>query len=288
MKAANARDGSMPAFMLFAQDFLASERVRTMSPAEVGIFILLLCNEWIEGSIPDAPRLLARLVSLPEEEFLALWEGVCGAFVQADGQPERLVNLRLEKERSLQEEHRRKKSEAGKKGNAIRWSQEPSPTSNGSQCDHSAITKGSPSQSQSQSPTPSQSPTQSPSVSISSTSAATRILDPTEGVHQRACDIWCKVHLEEVGTRYPFMGGKDGKALKRLTAAADFNLEEMERRARLMFNTPFWADAGIDLTKFVSQWAALGNASRQVASRRVIEPHGYKALREIAAEEAVK
>jgi hypothetical protein len=84
------------------------------------------------------------------------------------------------------------------------------------------------------------------------------------GAHKEAITAWCSVYRAEVGKQYPFDGALDGKQIKRLLAKPDFSLGELRRRAAAMLKSPFWAEQGIDLKKFVSQWAALGNAGRKV------------------------
>lgn len=82
--------------------------------------------------------------------------------------------------------------------------------------------------------------------------------------HKEAIRVWCEVFEERTGRPYLFSGSADGKQIQRLLAHADFDLEELRRRAVLMLKNPFWAKEGVDLKRFVSQWVALGNAGREV------------------------
>ncbi len=52
---------SPPAFQFYPKDFLADANVQAMSGAARGAYIMLLCHCWIEGSLPDENKELARL-----------------------------------------------------------------------------------------------------------------------------------------------------------------------------------------------------------------------------------
>jgi len=86
---------------------------------ELGLYTLLLCRSWIEGSIPADLGELARMLKLPVPRLKKLWPAVSPCFeVRADG---RLVQPRLEYERDKQAEYRGRMSTAGKAGAAKRW-----------------------------------------------------------------------------------------------------------------------------------------------------------------------
>lgn len=82
--------------------------------------------------------------------------------------------------------------------------------------------------------------------------------------HKEAIRVWCEVFEKHTGQQYTFSGSADGKQIQRLVEHAGFDLGELRRRAAIMLNNPFWAEQGVDLKRFVSQWVALGNAGREV------------------------
>ncbi len=107
-----------PAFQFYPGDFLSDENVISMNCEERGVYITLLCNCWIQGSIPaDHTKILRLLQGYPGP----LPEIVMDRFKPLPEKPDRLVNNRLEKERKKQSDFREKKSNSGKKGGASRW-----------------------------------------------------------------------------------------------------------------------------------------------------------------------
>jgi hypothetical protein len=82
--------------------------------------------------------------------------------------------------------------------------------------------------------------------------------------HAEATRVWCQVFEHGTGKPYAFDGPVDGKQVHRLVRLLDYSPEELERRATLFCRDPYWADRGVDLKRFVSQWTALGNAGRKV------------------------
>jgi len=54
-------EGKSPAFQFYPADFLADANVAGMTCAQVGAYIRLLCHCWLEGSLPDDDRVLAKL-----------------------------------------------------------------------------------------------------------------------------------------------------------------------------------------------------------------------------------
>jgi|GEM_PF-3522818 len=97
-----------PSFPFYANDFLAS--VAEMDPDEVGIFIRLLCYQWINGSVKKdkAARLGGGKISAA---VLAKFEEVASE----------LRNPRLEAERQKQADYREQQSQRGRAGAESRW-----------------------------------------------------------------------------------------------------------------------------------------------------------------------
>ncbi len=91
-----------------------------MSLDQVGAYTLLLCHNWLEGSIPSDPILLARLCHSDLARFESeIWPGVAPCF-RENGHGA-LYNPRLRKERARQVARKKAKSEAGKRGAKVRW-----------------------------------------------------------------------------------------------------------------------------------------------------------------------
>jgi uncharacterized protein YdaU (DUF1376 family) len=111
-----------PAFRFYAGDFLADENVMAMSLEERGAYITALCIAWNQGSIPADPERLSRLLKDACERTVRV---VIDCFVPDRRDPSRLINPRLEKERSKQQKQKQFASEAGKKSARFRWGSEP-------------------------------------------------------------------------------------------------------------------------------------------------------------------
>lgn len=109
-----------PAFQFYPADWLADAKVQTLTTAQEGIYIRLLCYCWREGFLPVDSSAIAQLckrdvTELDIEHVLKLF------FVLKDGQ---YHNPRLEKERIKQIEHAKERSKSGKLGAKKRWQKE--------------------------------------------------------------------------------------------------------------------------------------------------------------------
>jgi hypothetical protein len=104
-----------PAFQFYPKDWLADDKVKLMSAAARGMYITLLCYNWLDGSIPETTNALARLVSVPKNRFELVWNRVLSKcfIVRPEG---RLTNPRLERERDKQRFYAELRSAAGKRG----------------------------------------------------------------------------------------------------------------------------------------------------------------------------
>ena len=99
---------------LFCDDLIAS--CVDMTPACFGAYMRLLCYAWTRGGIPDNEASCSRIAGgLEPDEWQQIRERLT---VLEDG---RLSHDRLERERVAVAEMSAKKSEAGKKGNVVRW-----------------------------------------------------------------------------------------------------------------------------------------------------------------------
>lgn len=110
----------LPWFRFFPADFVADENVIVMTLEEVGAYVLLLAYDWREGSIPADPKRIARLLRVDEATAVRLWEGLSPCF-GPNGEPGRLCNGRLAKERADAEALRARRVLGGRKTAAKRW-----------------------------------------------------------------------------------------------------------------------------------------------------------------------
>jgi uncharacterized protein YdaU (DUF1376 family) len=110
----------LPAFLLYATDFIVG--TAEMSLAETGAFILLLCHQWDKGTLPAEAEKLARLVHAgSDEEKKAVTEVLKKFAVSKSG----LQNRKLEDVRSVQQEYRKRRTQAAKKAANVRWGNPP-------------------------------------------------------------------------------------------------------------------------------------------------------------------
>ena len=115
MADSDSTPGRSPAFQFYPKDFLSDENVRVMSLQERGVYITLLCLCWIQGSLPAGVERLAKLCGVPVNAMRKLWPAILPCF--RDGDPDRLIHPRLEREREKQAHYKRRQSDAAAK----RW-----------------------------------------------------------------------------------------------------------------------------------------------------------------------
>ena len=127
-----------PAFQFYPKDYLSDINVQIMSLSERGAYMSLLCHEWLEGGLPNDDDMLSILSGLGKEWFGKSGEKIKKCFTIKSGN---FINPRLEKERKNQKDRRKKRSDAGKKGNKTRWGKDSNGIVKGSQCDNNAIAK---------------------------------------------------------------------------------------------------------------------------------------------------
>lgn len=113
-----SRKGKAPAFPFYAADWLADMEVATMTLAQKGAYVDLLCYQWREGALPNDPGRLATMLRVTRREFSKkLWPAL-ERFFPDSGEKNRR-NLRLERERAAMldvREMRRKSADS-------RWQQ---------------------------------------------------------------------------------------------------------------------------------------------------------------------
>jgi uncharacterized protein YdaU (DUF1376 family) len=108
-----------PAFQFYPKDWLSDDKVQLMTPSERGVYITLLCHNWLEGSLPEDPRALAQLASCRKGWFYKMWNRAIGKCFTSSSLG-RLVNPRLEREREKQALFRGLRAEAGRRGGQVR------------------------------------------------------------------------------------------------------------------------------------------------------------------------
>jgi len=96
-----------PAFQFYPKDFLTDEIVVCMSNEQVGVYIRMLCMDWLNHGLPADDATLCRVFQCDEQTL-----NIClTTFAENDG---RVFNRRLDKERTKQQKRRAKMSKAGK------------------------------------------------------------------------------------------------------------------------------------------------------------------------------
>ena len=106
----------LPWFPMNALDFQNSRTVRRMTSAQVGIYVLLLCEEWASGPLPDELSFLATVGKGTEK---AIQQILNQCFIKRD---EGWINLRLEEVRTEQENTYNQRVRAGRAGAKARYS----------------------------------------------------------------------------------------------------------------------------------------------------------------------
>jgi hypothetical protein len=110
-----------PAFPVYTKDFDTDERVQLMDLAEEGAYGRLLRHQWREGSIPQDHKALAKILRVPRAKVSKLWPALAPCFQPHPSSPGRLINGKTERVRAQQEQFLRGRSEAGRRGAAVRY-----------------------------------------------------------------------------------------------------------------------------------------------------------------------
>lgn len=106
-----------PAFQMYASDFLTD--TTEMTVCEVGAYIRLLLNQWVNGSLPPDPMRLAFIAGMDTKEFAVAWDTIKLKFmINEEG---RLCNKRLETVRAAQKAWKKKRQEIGTEAAEKRW-----------------------------------------------------------------------------------------------------------------------------------------------------------------------
>ena len=101
--------GKSPAFQFYPKDYISDEVVMCMSNEERGVYMHMLCMDWLNNGIPSDKQTLCRMFGCSEQVL-----NTCLTKFQQNGNSdERLFNKRLLVEREKQSDNRAKKRLAG-------------------------------------------------------------------------------------------------------------------------------------------------------------------------------
>jgi len=107
-------------FPLYVNRFLNSRRLRRMDATKIGIYTLLMCEQWEGGPIPDNDKELMFLARCSASDARAVL-GMCFELT-----PEGWICPEVEKIRAEQAEKRRRYAEAGRLGGQAKAKNRPS------------------------------------------------------------------------------------------------------------------------------------------------------------------
>jgi len=116
----------LPSFPFYPQDFLSSLDVQMMTAEEVGAYILLLTNSWIQdnqGFLPDDDEVLRKICRIEKDRWDVVKKNVLKKFstIEKDGV---IFNKKLISLKKNYEEFKAKKVDSGKIGAEKRWENE--------------------------------------------------------------------------------------------------------------------------------------------------------------------
>lgn len=107
-----------PAFQFYASDVIADKRYRSMSLEERGLFLSLMCECWVNKSVPVDPEKLGQWLGFPATAIKSAMTEQVLSFFQS--QQSEFISPELEKYRLELQTARQKMSKAGKEGAQIR------------------------------------------------------------------------------------------------------------------------------------------------------------------------
>ena len=108
----------LPWFPMYAGDFLNSRKVRKMTAAQVGSYVLLMCEQWEGGPLPNDPAELARIGKTNQKKVMIVVE-MCFKLTSKGW-----VNRRLTEVLREQTQKKIKASKNAKKAADARWERE--------------------------------------------------------------------------------------------------------------------------------------------------------------------
>ena len=108
----------LPYYKFWVADFELDPNVRVMTLEEVGLYIRILNRIWMDGSVPDDPSLIARLIGADPEEVKRGYPRVRECLVESDTSG--LTHPRLELER----QHATARASKLKTAAKVRWKEQ--------------------------------------------------------------------------------------------------------------------------------------------------------------------
>jgi uncharacterized protein YdaU (DUF1376 family) len=308
MKKRNGRaDHHVPAFQFYPADFLADSAVVMMSMEERGVYITLLCHQWIERGIPDDLDRLSRICHMPREDFERIWR-IVGEKFRATDTPGQLANQRLERERQYMTERsaeraeilaaaRAKKQQEKEKEHPASGQNPPKQDSPKGSIDSSMIDLSQaydrsiidpetlyhrPIIGHTTTTTTDHKPQPQATLGEESTPlpprGGTRKRKPATGPHAEVIDGWCKLWLEIRGTPYQ-IEPKDGAAVSTILGfPGNTPALTLDRARRLLLSRDTFLQQNASLPFLRSRWNQLAPmpATSQIAN----EPKGFAGIRE--------
>ena len=124
MASANSKSTKSPAFQFYPRDFFSSAKVDAMSMTERGVYITLLGRCWLDQGLPVDMALLAKFARMKPAQFERMWTGgtLRQCFYERGG---KFQNERLDHERKVQADFRRRQAANGIKGGRPRNPEKP-------------------------------------------------------------------------------------------------------------------------------------------------------------------
>lgn len=184
-----------PAFQIYVKEWRSSRAVQRMSFSERGLYFEMLLEQWENLSLADDPKAVAALLATTtaqELEIEAAWTAVRRKFVEVEGQPGRIMNLRLERVRR----ERRRFVKIARKGGRARAEQAARSASGTFQPSAS----GQPAASPADAPAALQPPTSTASASSSASASSTATASPKKsGAVDVAFDAFWAVYPNKTG-----------------------------------------------------------------------------------------
>ena len=109
-----------PAFQFYARDWLSDLRLRLLDHEAKGMFVDLLCHQWLEGHLPSDDRSIARLLGISTRKWRATRRRLeCHFQLNGDGL---MFNPRLSEQRKAVVGRHKERVTAGRKGGLARSS----------------------------------------------------------------------------------------------------------------------------------------------------------------------
>ncbi len=104
--------GKTPAFQLYSSDFYMD--TAHWEAEEIGVYFRLLMFEWVNKTVPNNVKQMARIAGLSPKKFTKTWQIVSPKFVKEN--ENNLINLKMESIREEQDDYRESQRLSGLKG----------------------------------------------------------------------------------------------------------------------------------------------------------------------------